>query len=99
MLTELNKESLKPTVKHGGGSVIVWAWKSATGVANLVFMDGIMKKNIFLNVLNENLPQSAEKLGLRDDFHFYPDNDPEHKSEIVQTWLIYNCSHLINPFA
>jgi len=95
--TELNKENLKATVKHGGGHVMVWGCMSAAGVGSLVFIEGIMEKMQYLDILKKNLLQSAEKLGVRGDFRFYQDNDPKHKSGIVQNWLIWNCPHVMSP--
>lgn len=95
--TELQNKNLKPTVKHGGGSVMVWACMSSSGVGNLQFIENTMDKNMYLDILKANLLQSAEKLGIRDEFRFYQDNDPKHKSGIVQTWLIWNCPHLMLP--
>ena len=84
-----------PTIKHGGGSVMVWGCMSATGVGNLVFIDGIMDKIYYLNLLKENLKSSATKMGLDTSFQFYQDNDPKHKSRVVKEWLLYNCPKLI----
>lgn len=95
--TELKNKNLKPTVKHGGGSVMVWACMSAAGVGNLVFIEGIMDKTMYLNILKDNLVQSAQKLGIQSDFRFYQDNDPKHKSGIVQMWLIWKCPHIMAP--
>jgi len=35
---------------------------AASGVNNLIFIDGIMDTNMYLNILKENLLQSAENL-------------------------------------
>uniref|UniRef100_A0A034UZ64 Transposable element Tc1 transposase n=1 Tax=Bactrocera dorsalis TaxID=27457 RepID=A0A034UZ64_BACDO len=43
---QLDVKNLRATVKHGGGSVMVWACMAATGVGNLVFIDGNMDKNM-----------------------------------------------------
>lgn len=91
----LDKENLFGTVKHGGGHVVVWGCMAASGVGRLVFVEGNMDKNQYLRILQENLKQSASHLGLRDHFRFYQDNDPKHKSGIVQTWLIWSCPHII----
>ena len=88
--TSLNKENLVPTTKHGGGGVMVWGCMSGRGVGNLTFIDGIMDKWVYLNVLKENVVQSAEKLGLQGSYYFQHDNDPKHTAEIVKLWILYN---------
>lgn len=95
--TELQDKNLRATVKHGGGHVMVWACMSAAGVGKLQFIESTMDKLVYLNILKNNLLQSAEKLGIKDTFRFYQDNDPKHTSGIVQTWLIYNCPHVMKP--
>ncbi|GFX36647.1 transposable element Tc1 transposase [Trichonephila clavipes] len=52
-----------PTVKHGAGSVMVWGCMAASGVGKPVFIDGIMHKMTYLNVLQNNLKESADNLG------------------------------------
>lgn len=93
--TELQKENLLPSVKHGGGSVMVWGCMAASGVGNLVFVETTMDQFEYLNILKNNLRESVQKLGIRDDFHFYQDNDPKHKALNVRLWLLYNCPHVI----
>ncbi|GFW47589.1 transposable element Tc1 transposase [Trichonephila clavipes] len=50
-------------VKHGGGSVMVWGCMATSGVGKLVFIDGIMHKMAYLNILQTNLKESADNLG------------------------------------
>lgn len=83
--------NLRPTIKHGGGSVMVWGCMSANGVGNLVFIDGILNQYGYINILKENLIPSAEKLGIRSTFKLYADNDPKHNSLNAKTWALYNC--------
>lgn len=92
---ELKGKNLKPTVKHGGGHVMVWGCISAKGMGNLVFIDGIMNKEQYLRILRENLRQSAERMGVLRSFKFYQDNDPKHKAHVVREWLLYNCPKVI----
>ena len=78
------------TVKHGGGSVMVWGCMAANGVGNLVFIENTMNKTDYLNILKDNLAQSVEKLGLDRTWVFQQDNDPKHTAKIVKEWLLYH---------
>ncbi|GFX23628.1 transposable element Tc1 transposase [Trichonephila clavipes] len=85
-----------PTVKHGGGSVMVWGCMAASGVGKLVFLDGIMYKMAYLNILQNNLKESADKLGLGSNFIFQQDNDPKHTVFVAREWLLYHCRNQHN---
>ncbi|GFV95645.1 transposable element Tcb2 transposase [Trichonephila clavipes] len=75
---------------RGGGSNMVWGCMAATEVGNLVIIDGIMNQYSYLNILKNNLSQSASKLGLDGSFTFQQDNDPKHTARVVREWLLYN---------
>lgn len=66
------------SMKHGRGGVMVWGCMSAAGVGNLVIIEEIMNKTVYLNILKNNLNQSAEKFKIRNDYYFQQDNDPKH---------------------
>ena len=85
-----------PTVKHGGGSIMVWGSMAASGVGNLVFIDGIMDRYVYKNILDENVLQSAEKLGIVDEFWFQQDNDPKHKSRYAMNYFDEACLECID---
>lgn len=93
--TAYNEKNLKPTVKYGGGGVMVWGCMSAAGVGELVFIEGIMDKTVYLSILKENVKKSAEKLNLPRSFTFQHDNDPKHSARIVKTWLASNIAHVL----
>lgn len=93
---ELISRNMKPNVKHGGGSVIVWGSFSAAGPGILHFIDGIMDWKVYLDILRRNVHLSSEKLGLDQDWYFYQDNDPKHKAYNVRTWLLYNTPHVLD---
>jgi len=35
-------------------------------------------------------------MNIRDSFKFYQDNDPKHKSRIMQEYLLYNCPKILH---
>ena len=51
-----------------------------------VFIDGIMDKYRYINILAENLEDSAKKLGLN-DYYFQQDNVPKHTAKEVKEFL------------
>ena len=68
-------------------NLMVRNYISSKGVGKLVFIDGILNKNKYLSILKDNLIKSANNMNIRDNFKFYQDNDPKHKSRIVQEYL------------
>ncbi|KAK3522444.1 hypothetical protein QTP86_011011 [Hemibagrus guttatus] len=71
-----------PTVKHGGGSIMLWGCISATGTRRLVRIERKMNAAMYRDILDESLLQSALDLRLGRWFIFQQDNNPEHR---VQT--------------
>jgi len=84
--TGLKNEHLVPTVKFGGGSVMVWGCFSYQGVGRLVFIEEIMNADKYVNILSNNLIQSAEDLGMA-DMIFQQDNDPKHTSRVAKEYF------------
>ncbi|GFX47741.1 transposable element Tcb2 transposase [Trichonephila clavipes] len=63
----------------------------AGGVGELAFIDGIMDKIVYLEILKNNLQKSAINVGLGLNFIFQQDNDPKHTAKIVKLYLLYHC--------
>ncbi|KAK3523864.1 hypothetical protein QTP70_010508 [Hemibagrus guttatus] len=88
-----NPKNTIPTVKHGGGNRMFWGCFSAGGPGNLITVNGTMKKEQYIKILNNNnnnnnnIRQSAEKLGLGHQWTFQHDNDPKHTAKVVKKWL------------
>lgn len=93
--TELQEKNLRPSMKHGGGSVMIWGCMSANGVGNLEFIENIMDQTVYLNILKKNVQPSVQKLGIGSTFKFYQDNDLKHKALKVRNWLLYNCPKVL----
>lgn len=75
-----------PTVKHGGGSVMVWGVFSAQGVGPLVEINGNMNATIYKDILEKNLLTYTEET-LSQDWIFQQDNDPKHTSKLLKQWF------------
>ncbi|GBO00337.1 Transposable element Tc1 transposase [Araneus ventricosus] len=88
---ELNPQNSVETVKYGGGGVLVRGCMSASGVGNLVFIDGIINHALYLNILRDDLKLSAQNFGIGNNFVFYQDNDPKHTALNVSLLCLYNC--------
>ncbi|KAI3366475.1 hypothetical protein L3Q82_000605 [Scortum barcoo] len=52
-----------PTVKHGGGSIMLWGCFSAAGTGRLVRIEGKMNAAMYRDILDENLLQSCSDWG------------------------------------
>ncbi len=52
---EYKEKCMVPTVKHGGGSVLMWGCMSAAGVGELHFIDGIMNSQMYCSILKEKV--------------------------------------------
>uniref|UniRef100_A0AAZ3R5I6 Transposase n=1 Tax=Oncorhynchus tshawytscha TaxID=74940 RepID=A0AAZ3R5I6_ONCTS len=76
-----------PTVKHGGGSIMLWGCFSAAGTGRLVRIEAKMNGAKYRKILDENLLQSAQDLRLGRRFTFQQDNDPKHTAKTTPEWL------------
>ncbi|KAG2470954.1 TCB1 transposase, partial [Polypterus senegalus] len=74
-----------PTVKHGGGSVMVWGCLSAAGTGELQFIEGTMNANMYCDILKRSTIPFLWKLGHRAVFQH--DNDPNHTSRTATALL------------
>ncbi len=54
-----------PTVKHGGGSVMVWGCMSAVGTGELQFIEGTINANMYCDILKQSMIPSLRRLGLQ----------------------------------
>ena len=62
---EYKDKCVLPTVKHGGGSVMVWGCMSAAGTGELQFIEGTMNANIYCDILKQSMIPSLQRLDRR----------------------------------
>ena len=74
------------TVKHGGGSIMLWGWFSSAWTGALVRIEGKMNGAKYRKVRQENLLPSARKLKLGRKFTSQHDNDPKHTAKATPEW-------------
>ena len=84
---EYDHRCIVPTVKYGGGNVKCWGCFSTSGVGSLVFIDGNMTGEMYRDILQKNLFESAKKLHLGKRWVMQQDNDPKHRAHVVTHWL------------
>uniref|UniRef100_A0AAY5KQQ2 Tc1-like transposase DDE domain-containing protein n=1 Tax=Esox lucius TaxID=8010 RepID=A0AAY5KQQ2_ESOLU len=75
-----------PTVKHGGGSIMLWGCFSSAGTGTLVRVEGIMNSSKYQAILSQNLPASVRKLKMKFTT-FQHNNNPKHTSKSTKAWL------------
>ena len=67
---------------------MVWGLMSWNGCGTLEFIDKIMTKEVYLDILERNLHASARKLKMSRNFIFQQDGDPKHTAKIVSQWFV-----------
>ena len=78
-----------PTMKHRSGRIILRGCFSAGGSGALHKIDGIPRKENYVDILKQYLKTSVRKLKLPSihKWVFQMDNDPKHTSKLVAKWL------------
>lgn len=82
----LDPKYVVPTVKHGGGNIMVWGCFSYYGMGPIHKISGTMDRFKYLDILkNVMMPYAEWEMPLK--FIFQHDNDPKHTANVVKDWI------------
>ncbi|KAK3556024.1 hypothetical protein QTP70_000730 [Hemibagrus guttatus] len=84
---ELHPKNTIPTVKHGGGNIMLWGCFSAKGPGRLIRVKERMIGTMYREILSKNLLPSARALKMKRGWVFQHDNDPKHTARATKEWL------------
>ncbi|KAK3515912.1 hypothetical protein QTP86_004938, partial [Hemibagrus guttatus] len=84
---ELHPKNTIPTVKHGGGNIMLWGCFSAKGPGRLIRVKERMNGAMYHEILSKNLLPSARALKMKRGWVFQHDNDPKHTTRATKEWL------------
>jgi hypothetical protein len=74
-------KNLIPTVKSGGGSLMVWGCFAASGPGQLAIINGKMYSQVYQDILQENGRLSVRQLKVNRSRVMQQDNDPKRRSK------------------
>lgn len=87
----LSENHVVPTLKFGGGSIMVWSCFCYSGVGYEKLILGTMNSDVYISILNEEYLETLNYYELEvDETYFQHDNDPKHRSKKTQKWLSDN---------
>ena len=79
---------IKQTVKHGGGSIMIWGCMTAQGPGYLCKIEGTMDQHLYKSILEDELSKTIEYYRMDvDKVMFQHDTDSKHRATSVQEWL------------
>lgn len=90
--THLQPQHVKMSVKHGGGSIMLWSAITYAGTGWLCRIEGTMDKHLYKSILedeqNATINFVCRELNLdRSQIVFQQDNDPKHTPKLVKSYL------------
>jgi hypothetical protein len=74
-------------MKQGGGSIMLWGYFAAGGTGTHHKIDGITRKENYVDILKQHLKTSVRKLKLGRIWVFQMDNDAKHTFKVVAKCL------------
>ncbi len=84
---EYNPKNTIPTLKHGGGNIMLSGRFSAKGTGRLHRIEGRMVGAMYREILTNNLLPSVRALKTGRGWVFQHDNYPKHTARATKEWL------------
>uniref|UniRef100_A0A8C5DSB5 Transposase n=1 Tax=Gouania willdenowi TaxID=441366 RepID=A0A8C5DSB5_GOUWI len=82
-----HEKNTLPTVKYGGGSIMLWGCVAASGIGNIARVEGRMDSIKYQQILEANITASVKKLKLKRGWLLQQDNDPKHTSKSTMDYF------------
>ena len=87
----LKNAHVQPTVKHGGGNIMVWGCFTSHGVGFLCRIHGNLDGELYRRILGDEFKASLDWYGLDvKNIVFQQDNDPKHTAKLTKQWFADN---------
>ena len=88
----LSNRRCQPTVKFGGGGIMVWGCMSWAGIGKIAMIEGKMNASQYCTILETSLIPSIQSYSFigspsQDQVIFQQDNDPKHTSNQAKDWF------------
>lgn len=86
--SDIDPKRVLPTVKHGGGNIMVWSCMTWYGPGFITKIDGGLNAELYVEILKDEFMQTVEYYGIdKDTYIFQQDNDPKHTSKLAKAYL------------
>ena len=82
-----NPQCLIPTVKHGDGSVMIWAAVSWYSADPIITLNGRITASDYVDILGNQVHPMIKMMFLNQDANFQDDDSPIHIARSIQSWF------------
>ena len=88
---QLKFNHVLPTLKYGGGSIMIWGCMVSEGPGFLAKIDGGLDAELYCRILSEELQNTIDWYSMdRNKIIFQHDNDPKHTAKKTKEWIQQN---------
>lgn len=85
---DIDPKLVMPTVKHGGGSIMVWGCMTWDGPGYLARIDSTLDSELYIRILEEDLLNTVDWYNIDpEQYIFQQDNDSKHTAKRVKAYL------------